>query len=127
MGGTSGQSRRGTHDPTLDRYVRNEERRAFRRWPVRVAVECHGRAGSIKGEVVEFSEAGLTFTSEREFGVGEELTLRCFLPKHSNPISVKAVVRQVRGNTVGTEFLNLRLKDRVRIQDFFAAHAKGSA
>ncbi len=127
MGSTSGHGRRGTHDPTLDRYIRTEERRAFRRWPVRVAVECQGRAGTMKAEVVEFSEAGLTFTSERKFLIGEEITLRFNLPKHTKPIKVMAAVRQVRGNTIGVEFLNLQLKDRVSIQDFFAAHAKGRA
>lgn len=126
MAGTVGRGR-GTHIPNLDRYVRTEERRAFRRWPVRVAIECHSPGGPIKADVVEMSEVGLTFTAERDFEIGEEVTLHCYLPKHSKPINVKAAVRQMRGHTVGTEFLNLRLKDRVRIQEFFAAHAKGNA
>ncbi len=123
--GTGG--RRGIHDPRFDRYIRTEERRAFRRWPVRVAIECHHPGGPIKANVLELSEAGVTFTSDRAFKLGEEVTLHCYLPKHSKPINVKAAVRQLRGNTIGTEFLNLRLKDRVRIQDFFAAHSKGHA
>ncbi len=124
---TSSGGRHGTHLPGFDRYIRTEERRAYHRWQVRVAVECHLAGGPVKADVLEMSEGGLTFTSDREFKIGDEITLHCYLTQHAKPINVKAAVRQLRGNRIGTEFLNLRLKDRLRIQEFFAAPAKVNA
>ncbi len=124
---TSSSGSRGTHDPSLDRYIRTEERRAFRRWPVRLAIVCHTAGGPIDADVLEMSEGGLTFTCERPFKLGDEITLHCYLTEQSKPINVRAAVRQLRGNKIGTEFLNLRLQDRVRMQDFFAERSKANA
>ncbi len=106
------------HDE-FERYIRTEERRAFPRWPVTVRGEFHGVNGKVKADVVELNELGLTLKSEHAFDLGSEVHVRCDIGL-SKPIDVKAVVKQKRGNAIGAEFLNLKLADRVRIQDYFA-------
>ena len=106
----------------FDRYIRTEERRAFPRWPVTVTGEFHGVQGKVKADVVELNEVGLTMQSDQAFEVGSELNVRCNIGT-SKPIDVKAIVRQKRGKAIGAEFINLKLSDRVRIQDYFAKKA----
>lgn len=91
------------------------ERRAFPRWPVALTCQTNARKGSFPGVIREITESGMGLLSAYDSAVGEELTVAWRIESGTEPLHVDCVVRNSRPDRTGVEFLNLKMKDRLRI------------
>lgn len=108
-----------------DTFIRTEERRAFRRWPVALEAACDTGLRNLKGKIVEISEAGLAFQTDSPLPVGSEIVLEYGLNTKSEPIKVTGLVRQNTRHIKGVQFLNLKMNDRLRILNHVTRAASG--
>ncbi len=92
------------------------QRRANPRWTIRVPVLYGAGAPTALGTVLDLSDDGLSFRSERPYRVDSVLDLELQLDRTCVP--VKAVVRHSTEGVVGVQFLNLSRKDRLRVLDY---------
>ena len=97
---------------------RNSERRAFPRWPVAIEGRCYGRIGSSKCLITEMSENGIAIVTGQSLRIGEVLTAAWCLDGDPTPLQIHGVVRDTTTVTVGLEFLDITLADRLRIGRF---------
>jgi len=96
-------------------------RRAFPRWPVPYDL-LYGKARERRSaEPLEIGEGGLSFRTSSEIAVGSEIAVEFRFGPENEWMHVKCIVRHVDKNSVGVEFLNLRMADRLRIVDFVSA------
>jgi CheY-like chemotaxis protein len=108
----------GRHSPT------GRNRRGAPRMSLKFNVR-HGMAkeGSLcEGLGRELSIRGLGFLSEKKYDLGNEIDLSFKLPSSSSAVKTKGRVRDVRGNTIGAEFVNLPLCDVLKIVDILYDH-----
>jgi hypothetical protein len=103
------------------RYVRvKEDRREYERMPAELPVSMSGEEGlAAGGTVTEISMGGCTIKTDANLVPGDILTLRIKLSDELLPAMVDAaVVRNVRSNLVGVEFLKFQKGDRDLLQIF---------
>lgn len=102
------------------RYLRMEEdRREYERLPVVFPVSFNAEHGSGEGTACDVSMSGCTFRPDsHEPKEGDVLGMRLEISKDSEPIDVEAVVRNVRPQHVGVEFLRFSQTGKERLQLF---------
>jgi hypothetical protein len=91
------------------------ERRAFPRLPVALTCQTKATSGSFPGVIREITENGLALESSYDSRVGEEFTVAWLEESSIEPLRVGCVVRNVSPERTGVEFLNVTMKDRLRI------------
>jgi hypothetical protein len=102
------------------RYLRKEEdRREYERLPTAfpVAFDAEDLGGG--GLACDVSMSGCTFCAEtHQPKEGSVLSMRLQIAKDVEPIAVEAVVRNVRQDHVGVEFLRFQQAGKERLQHF---------
>jgi len=72
-----------------------------------------------EGTMLDMSLGGCTLISDTQFAVGDIVSLALQISNETLPVIVEAaVVRNVRLNSVGIEFLSLQQYDKDRLQIF---------
>ena len=97
------------------------ERRAFPRWPVALTCQTNVKKSSFPGVIREITENGMGMVSAYDSAIGEELTVAWRIESGIEPLHVDCVVRNSSPARTGVEFLNLRMKDRLRIARMIGA------
>ena len=104
------------------RYFRVEEdRREYERLPTTFPVSFSAEAFDGSGMVCDISMIGCTFQPQAEANNPKEgtvLRMALQISKDLEPIDVEAVVRNVRQDQVGMEFLRFHQADKERLQLF---------
>ena len=102
------------------RYFRVEEdRREYERLPTTFPVSFSAEAFGGCGVACDVSMSGCTFRAEtRQPQEGNVLSMRLRISKDLEPIDVEAVVRNIRQDNVGVEFLRFQQADKERLQHF---------
>jgi len=79
-----------------------------------------GQEGYVRvhGRCFEIAEAGLGAVITSELNCGEMTTLEFYLPEHSDPLVVRAIVRHRMGFLHGFEFVAITPPQREQIRDF---------
>ena len=102
-------------------------KREYRRMPVCCPVVFEARASSMyqplqgKGLVLDLSIRGCAFNSEVPLHGGVRLSLR-LMPRDSETIEINhAVVRHLRGNRVGVEFLDMTTRNQEELRKIVEA------
>jgi hypothetical protein len=100
------------------------------RYSTRVPVECTavfaGEAIIGEGRVIDVSLPGCLLESPEYARPGDCLRLKLFLPDRRPAISVSlAVVRWVKGNRLGIEFIRSSEEDGLRLKRFVQRHRRG--
>ena len=100
------------------------ERRVFRRRPV--GVDCHawGQEGIFAGVIKDLCEDGLSFTGDRAWQIGEQISVMWKLDGDAMPMLVRGVVLNSTPDHTGVEFLNLELQDRLRIMHLLTGQSR---
>jgi hypothetical protein len=104
-------------------------RRAFPRWAARFELRFGTGKEMTTAEVIEIGEGGLSFYSTEPIALEAEIKIEYRLNpddggsvgKGDGWVRLKAVVRHVREDKIGVEFLNLRISERLQILDFITA------
>ncbi len=96
-------------------FIRNEERRAFPRWPLRINAACYSDRTRFECSLTELSEAGACFYSAARPDVGATITLAFGLSDGDEPVTVECRVRRITEGRTGVEFLNITAANRLRI------------
>lgn len=100
---------------------RSSNRRAFPRWPVTFEVRYGATAKEMTpAEGYEIGEGGLSFKCDQHIPVESELQLEYKLNDEIGWVKLRGIVRHSRAKRIGTEFLNLRMKDRLALVRFIA-------
>jgi hypothetical protein len=109
------------------RYVRvDEDRREYDRMAMNFPVTISGDNIETQGTMLDISLGGCTLTAESELPVGEIVSLALQISNDTLPVIVEAaVVRNVRLNNVGIEFLSLQQYDKDRLQIFIRGALRG--
>lgn len=97
------------------------ERRAFPRWSVALTCQTNARKGSFPGVIREITENGMGLVSAYDSAVGEEFTVAWRVESGLEPLHVDCVVRNTSPDRTGVEFLNVKLRDRLRIARMIGA------
>lgn len=103
---------------------RQNNRRAFPRWPGAFQVRYGTGKQLLQTVGLELGEGGLSFRSEKSYPLESELNVQFRMGSTDDDdawIAVKAIVRHSDGDKLGVEFLNLMRADRLRIVDFMSA------
>jgi hypothetical protein len=102
---------------------RNSNRRAFPRWTAEFAVRYGKGKEMHQGEPIEIGEGGLSFAGDPILPTETEVNIeyRLLGEKDSGWIKVKGIVRHSTDKSMGVEFLNLRINDRLKIVDHITA------
>ena len=102
------------------RYLRvDEDHREYGRMPRNFPVHYGGDGVPGVGLVVDIYMGGCRFNTASEPRLGALLNLELVAAEDAAPILIDAaVVRHVRGQTVGVEFLQWRHQERERLQLF---------
>ena len=102
------------------RYVRVEEdRREYYRLSMNFPVSFSGDNINGKGMVADISIAGCTFQADAQLAVGNIVSMALQISNEPAPVTVEAaVVRNVKGDRVGVEFLRFQQNDRERLRHF---------
>lgn len=102
------------------RYIRVEEdRRTYDRLEINFPITFSGDSGAGVGNVVELSMGGCSFSSSVDVVHGAILKMSLQVSSDIAPLKVKAaVVRHVRPETIGVEFLQWERSERERLQQF---------
>ena len=104
----------------IDKEHRRYDRRAFPRSPARFEVR-YGKGNDLKDGVgFEIGTGGVSFAADTTLTLESELDIHYRLGPDDPWVKVRAVVKHSEGDKQGTEFLNLRMSDRLRIVDFVA-------
>lgn len=102
------------------------------RYSTRVPVECTvvfaGESIIGEGRVIDVSLPGCLMESPESARPGDYLGLKLFLPDRQPAISVPlAVVRWVKGNRLGVEFIRSTEEDGLRLKRFVKRHRQGTS
>ena len=102
------------------RYMRMEEdRREYERLATAFLLSFTAEDGPGGGVACDVSMSGCTFRAEsRQLKEGTVLILRLQVANDSDPVTVEAVVRNVRQDHVGVEFLRFQPAEKERLQHF---------
>jgi PilZ domain len=104
------------------RYLRMEEdRREYERLPTTLPVSFSAEALGGTGMACDISMRGCTFQTEAEANkpkAGSVLRMALQIPNEMQPVDVEAVVRNVRQDHVGVEFLRFQPADKDRLQHY---------
>ncbi len=104
------------------RYFRVEEdRREYERLPTSFPVSFSSEASQGRGITSEISMSGCTFQPETEASnpkEGSVLRMALQIPNTPEPVNVEAVVRNIRQDHVGVEFLRFPPADKDRLQHY---------
>lgn len=102
------------------RYLRMEEdRREYERLPTAFPLAFSAEDFGGGGVACDVSMSGCTFRAEtRQPKEGNVLSMRLRTSQDIEPIDVEAVVRNVRQDHVGVEFLRFQQADKERLQLF---------
>lgn len=102
------------------RYVRVEEdNREYDRMPMKFPLTFKDSGVDGKGTAINVSMGGCSFTTLNQVAIGMVLRLCLEISDDVAPVEVDAaVVRYVRGQSVGVEFLQWRQSERDRLQLF---------
>ena len=102
---------------------RTSNRRAFPRWEAPFDVRYGIGKEMWDGKSIEIGEGGISFRCEKPLPIESEVNLeyRLHEGEAGRWVKVKAVVRHIKGDAMGVEFLNLRMAERLRIVDFVSA------
>jgi len=101
---------------TVERRTSN--RRAFPRWPAQFEVRVgHGR-DLVEARGRQIGEGGIFFESNHLYPLDTEVEVEYRLSPNDDWVRLKAVVKHMEGRTIGVEFLNLKLHDRLKIVEF---------
>jgi hypothetical protein len=110
------------------RYKRVEEdRREYRRMPMNfpASFSCDSSEGA--GTVVEISMNGCSLRTNTNIAEGSIVQMTLQLSEERAPVNVEAaVVRAVRTDRIGVEFLRLQHHDRERLQVFIRRFLNGN-
>jgi hypothetical protein len=96
------------------------ECRAFPRWPVTLDGKASRQGKSFPCHIDELSENGLSLVAG-DVPVGEELSMAWSLEPGAAAVEVQCVVRETSADHTGVEFLNLTMRNRLRIVRFLSA------
>ena len=101
------------------RYSRlKPERREFDPAAVRLPVDISYRRVRARGALTTVSQSGASVTTDLSVQDGATLGLQILLPA-GRPINVEgALVRSVRANSLGLEFVRMRAEERDRLREF---------
>jgi len=104
------------------KYVRvDEDRRTFQRMPVNFPSTFTSNNIESKGSVADISMAGCAFQTTATLEIGAILHISLQIVAGKPPIAVKAaVVRDVRQNRAGVEFLQIEKTERDRLRAFIS-------
>lgn len=94
------------------------ERRAFPRRSVAINGQAYGKQGTSPCLISTLNEKGLSFVSGEHFQVGEEIRIAWVMGPREPSLHIHCIVRNTGETTVGVEFVNLPLADRLRISHF---------
>ncbi len=112
---TDRRQRNASHSPER----RRANRRAFPRWQANFEVRYGVGKDLYVGTGLEIGEGGMAFTGPKTFPVDTEIDIRYRLQSDDEWIRVRGQVRHLQQDVlIGTEFLNLRLPDRLNIVEF---------
>jgi len=102
------------------RYLRvYEDRREYERLAINFTVSVTGKNVYCEGNLTDISVAGCTIQLDGQFGENDLCRLGINLPGEVVPLRIAAaVVRTVRGNELGIEFLKFHDNERERLQLF---------
>ncbi len=92
-----------------------QNRRCSPRWHVECDVLCASGSGWLLTRACELSEAGIRFLAPSDYVVHAELELRYRLHANQEWVPVKIKVRHTSGNGVGGQFLNLPVRERLKL------------
>ena len=109
------QLERRKQSASVRRDRRESNRRAFTRWPLKFEVRFGAGKEMTSAEGYEIGDGGLSFRTANPIPLESELTLEYRLTSDHPWVKVKGVVKHCRHQRVGTEFLNLRMRDRLEI------------
>ena len=103
---------------------KQDERRAFPRWPVQLSVQYGSAPDFALGVASDISEGGMGFAGDRNYAVGEEIEIKFFLDlPGSKWFHSKALVRRAEGGTLGVEFVGMAPSERTRLSESLRAYA----
>ena len=114
------QQDRRKQPASVRRERRESNRRAFPRWPLKFEVRFGAGKEMTPAEGYEIGDGGLSFKTSNPIPLETELNLEYRLTSDHPWVKVKGVVKHCRHHRVGTEFLNLRMKDRLEILKLIA-------
>lgn len=102
------------------RYIRVEEdRREYYRLSMNFPVSFSGDNINGKGAAGDISIAGCTFQTHTQLAVGNIVSMALQISNEPVPVTVEAaVVRNVKGDRVGVEFLRFQQNERERLRHF---------
>lgn len=102
------------------RYVRVEEdRREYYRLSMNFPVSFSGDNLNGKGAVADISIAGCTFRTDTQLALGNIVSMALQISNEPAPVTVEAaVVRNVKGDRIGVEFLRFQQNERERLRHF---------
>ena len=80
---------------------------------------------SVEGTLVDLSRKGVRLTADQHFQRDQKLSLRLRLSGDRPPIDILlAVVKWVRGNNIGVEFIDLEAEDQASLQAFLSSWSR---
>jgi PilZ domain len=109
------QLERRKHAASVRRERRESNRRAFPRWPLEFEVRFGTGKEMKPAEGYEIGEGGLSFRTPNPIPLETELNLEYRLTSDHPWVRLKGVVKHCKHERIGTEFLNLRMRDRLEI------------
>lgn len=96
-----------------------EDRREYERLAISIPVSVTGKNMFCEGLLSDISVGGCTLKLDEKFGEGDLCRININVPHEVQPLKVAAaVVRTVRGNELGIEFLKFHDNERERLQLF---------
>jgi hypothetical protein len=98
------------------------DRRQYRRVPAQFKSLLLGNSHEVEGVTLDLSIGGARIESELEVFPGKQLRVRLVVPGEEEPLSInQALVRWVREDTFGLEFLGLDQEDRDDLEELIDA------
>ena len=109
------------------RYLRvKEDRREYQRLPINFPVSFAAEDIEGAGAVSEVSMKGCTFQANAQPSVGSIVRMSLQISNENHPVDVEAaLVRSVRQDHVGVEFLRFQRAERERLQTFIRGLLRG--
>ena len=94
-------------------------KRALPRWEADFEVIYNDGRQDLPGVGFEINGSGMAFCAEKLLRPGTEMELQYRLTHDAGWVQVRGVVTNRGGRKMGVRFLNLRLADRLALEEFF--------
>ena len=94
-------------------------KRALPRWEADFEVIYNDGLKDLPGVGFEINGSGMAFCAEKLLRPGTEMELQYRLTPDSGWVQVRGVVTNRGGRKMGVRFLNLRLADRLALEEYF--------